>query len=146
VAGLALLLSALLIAFTADAGAASNHFDPGYCTWDAAEQAHSAWGIFPPWYGDAGDWIDAARASGWDVSSTPEAHSIVAMPRGVQGSGSLGHVGWVIAIEDDGVTVEVRSMNWNGRGQVTVHELVADGQIQFLTPPGGREITLTTKP
>ncbi len=112
-----------------------NHFFPGYCTWDAAEQAHSAWGVWLPWYGDAGDWIDGARASGWRVSALPQVDSILVLPRGVQGSGAYGHVAWVLSVEQDAATVTVRSMNWSGRGAVTIHELRADGDAQFLTPP-----------
>jgi surface antigen len=133
---MAFLLFALL-ALTA--GVDSNHFDVGYCTFDAAEQAHSAWGIYPPWYGDAGDWIDGARASGWLVSATPQVDSIMVLPRGDQGSGSLGHVAWVLDIEDDGATVDVRSMNWTGRGRVTFHQLQADGTAEFVTPPRALE-------
>jgi surface antigen len=112
-----------------------NHFFSGYCTWDAAEQAHSAWGVWVPWYGDAGDWIDGARASGWQVSPRPQAESIMVLPRGIQGSGPFGHVAWVISVEPDGATVLVRSMDWTRRGVVTLHELQADGDAQFVTPP-----------
>jgi surface antigen len=112
-----------------------NHFFAGYCTWDAAEQAHGAWGVWLPWYGDAGDWIDGARASGWRVSAVPQMDSIVVLPRGVQGSGAYGHVAWVLSVEQDGATVMVRSMDWSGRGVVTIHELRADGDAQFVTPP-----------
>src|SRR5438477_10913982 len=79
-------------------GADHNHYYAGYCTCDAAEQAHSAWGIFPPWYGDAGDWIDGAQASGWRVSSLPQVSSIVVLLPGVQASGPYGHVAWVLAM------------------------------------------------
>jgi len=131
-------MTALLVgASSVPWGANTNHFDPGYCTWDAAEQAHTAWGIFPPWYGDAGDWIDGATASGWRVSSTPQVNTIMVLPRGDQGSGALGHVAWVLGIEDDAATVDVRSMNWTGRGNVTFHQLLADGEAQFLMPPTG---------
>ena len=130
---MALLLFVALLFSTSSAE--NNHFYPGYCTWDAAEQAHAAWGIFPPWYGDAGDWIDGARASGWHVASQPQASSIIALPPDVQGSGPLGHVGWVLSIEDDNTTVDVRSVDWSGRGVITVHQLHADGAAQFLTPP-----------
>ena len=71
-------------------------------------------------------------------------NSIVAMPRGVQGSGPLGHVGWVLSVADDGTTVQVRSMNWSGRGVITVHQLQVDGNIQFLTPPATSDIPLTS--
>ena len=112
-----------------------NHFFSGYCTWDAAEQAHNAWGVWIPWYGDAGDWIDGARASGWHVSAQPEADSVIVLPRRDQGSGPYGHVAWVMAVEPDGVTVTVRSMDWRGWGLINVHQLSADGYAQFLTPP-----------
>ena len=133
---MALLLSmAMLFSVgTTSASADTNHFDPGYCTWDAAEQTHLTWGIYPPWYGDAGDWADGARQSGWQVSTQPQANSIIELPRGVQGSGALGHVAWVLGIEDDGTTVDVRSMNWSGRGRITFHQLQADGNAEFLEP------------
>jgi surface antigen len=135
---MALLLSALVafsLSGSTTAGVDTNHFDFGYCTFDAAEQAHNAWGIYPPWYGDAGDWIDGARASGWQVSAMPHVDSIMVLPRGDQGSGAFGHVAWVLGVEDDGTTVDVRSMNWTGLGRVSFHQLQADGAAEFLTPP-----------
>ena len=118
-----------------NSSAEGNHFFPGYCTWDAADQAHGARAVWLPWYGDAGDWIDGARASGWRVSALPQVDSILVLPRGVQGSGSYGHVAWVLSVEQDATTVMVRSMDWSGRGLVKIHELRADGDTQFLTPP-----------
>ncbi len=115
--------------------ATSNHFYPGYCTWAAADAAHTAWGIWPPWYGDAGDWAAEATDAGWRVSPVPQPQSIAAMPRGVQGSGPDGHVAWVLAVSSDGGTVTVRSQNWSARGVVTVHDVLVDGRVQFISPP-----------
>jgi surface antigen len=145
---MAILLSTLLLfsSFgnsTSAVGVDTNHFDAGYCTFDAAEQAYNEWGIYPPWYGDAGDWIAGARASGWNVSAAPQVNTIIVLPRGDQGSGALGHVAWVMGVEDDGTTVDVRSMNWIGRGKVNFHQLQADGLAQFLTPPSDAEISMT---
>jgi surface antigen len=133
---LALLGAGLLFvaAVGTPASADTNHFDAGYCTWDTAEQAHRAWSIWVPWFGDAGDWIEGARASGWRVSPQPEVASIAVMPPYVQGSGPYGHVAWVLAVDADGATVTVRSMNWSGPGVITVHELLVDGVVQFVTP------------
>ena len=72
---------------------------------------------------------------GWRVTDVPREQSIAAMPRGVQGSGSAGHVAWVLAVSPDGSSVTVRSMHWRGYGVITVHELVVDGRIQFISPP-----------
>ena len=117
------------------AQASSNHFYPGYCTSAAADEAQRAWGLWVPWYGDAGDWAAGARAAGWHVSPTPQAQSIAAMPRGVQGSGPDGHVGWVLAVSADGSSVSLRSQNWQGFGIITVHDVLVDGRVQFISPP-----------
>ena len=94
-------------------------------------------------YGDAADWIDGARDSGWTVSSTPQPDAIMVLPRNDQGSGALGHVAWVLGVEDDGTTIDVRDMNWTGRYRVSYHQLLADGQAQFLTPPASAENRMT---
>jgi len=117
------------------APAGGNHFDAGYCTWHAAELAYQAWGVWLPWFGDAGEWAAAAEAAGWTVSLSPSLDSIAAMPRGVQGSGAFGHVGWVTGIDPDGAGVTLVSMNWRGRGVVTEHHLLVDGLVAFITPP-----------
>ena len=127
---------AMPIVGSADAWAAGgNHFYAGYCTWLAAEEAHSAWDVWVPWFGDAGDWAAGARSSGWSVSTAPEVNSLLAMPRNVQGSGSAGHVGWVVGVDSDGTGVTVESMNWRGRGVITQHHIAVDGVVQFITPP-----------
>jgi surface antigen len=137
--GLAIALLPPAAASAAGGGAdGGNHFDAGYCTWQAAELAYEAWGTWPPWFGDAGDWAAAAEASGWVVSTTPTVSSIAAMPRGVQGSGGYGHVGWVIDVDADGAGVTLVSMNWRGRGIVSEHHIQVDGLVAFITPPATR--------
>jgi surface antigen len=135
--GSATLASACLLVSTsggAHADGDGNHFSSGYCTWEAAEQAHRAWGIWIPWFGDAGDWAAGARAAGWSVSPIPQANTIIAMPRRVQGSGPDGHVGWVIDVDADSGGVTVLSMNWGRYNQITRHHVVVDGIVQFIAP------------
>jgi surface antigen len=116
-------------------GAAHNHFFAGYCTWLAAEHAHAEWGVWLPWFGDAGDWASPASAAGWLVTPLSTLGSIAAMPRGVQGSGRDGHVAWVIAVDpDDPSRVRVPSMSWSGYRVVTEHDIFADGLVQFISP------------
>ena len=129
------VLTVLLLSSPAPAFADNNHFYLGYCTWYAAEQAHAEWQTWLPWYGDAGDWAEGARAAGWQVSAVPRPRSVVAMPRGVQGSGPFGHVAWVLEVSQDGSSVVVRSMGWNGLWALTVHSVQVDGQIMFIAPP-----------
>jgi surface antigen len=135
--GSATLASAwLLVSTSGTAQADGNHFSYGYCTWGAAEQAHRAWGVWIPWFGDAGDWVAGARASGWSVSPIPQANTILVMPRRVQGSGPDGHVGWVLDVDADSGGVTVLSMNWNGFNTLARHHVVVDGVVQFVAPPG----------
>jgi surface antigen len=137
--GSATLASAWLLVSAssgAQADGGSNHFSYGYCTWGAAEQAHRAWGVWIPWFGDAGDWAAGARASGWSVSPVPQTSTIIVMPRRVQGSGPDGHVGWVVDVDADGGGVTVLSMNWGGYNTLTRHHVVVDGLVQFVSPPG----------
>ena len=143
--GSATLASAWLLASTsgsvhADGGA--NHFSYGYCTWGAAEQAHRAWGIWIPWFGDAGDWAAGARSSGWNVSPIPQANTIIVMPRHVQGSGPDGHVGWVVDVDADGGGVTVLSMNWGRYASTTQHHVAVDGAVQFVSPPGADQASM----
>ena len=133
-AGLGLFVLLTLVPVVG-AGGSGNHFYAGYCTWEAAELGYQAWGVWVPWLGDAGDWSAGAVSAGWSVSSTPQPNSIAAMPRGVQGSGAYGHVGWVSAVDSDGGGVTLVSMNWRGRGVVTEHRIVVDGLVMFITPP-----------
>ena len=133
----ATLASAWLLASTSGsihAEGGGNHFSYGYCTWGAAEQAHRVWGIWIPWFGDAGDWAASARAAGWSVSPIPQADTIIVMPRHVQGSGPDGHVGWVLDVDPDNGGVTVLSMNWGRYNEVTRHHVVVDGIVQFVAP------------
>jgi surface antigen len=142
--GSATLASAWLLVSASGAGQAqaqtdggSNHFTYGYCTWEAAELAHRAWGAWPPWFGDAGDWASGARASGWRVTPVPQPNTIIVMPRQVQGSGAYGHVGWVVEVAGDSSSVTVLSMNWGaGWASLTRHQVLVDGLVQFVSPPG----------
>jgi surface antigen len=133
VVAVSLALAVLAAPATATASA-GNHFYQGYCTWFAAEQAFRTWGVWVPWLGDAGEWTAGARRSGWSVSTQPEADTILVMPPYVQGSGSYGHVGWVIAVDADDGAVTVRSMNWKGWNVTNVHRVAVDGRVVFVQP------------
>lgn len=134
----ALLPLVLLIASAAAptaASAAGNRFYAGYCTWLAAEMAYDNWGLWVPWLGDAWEWSAAAQANGFTVSDKPSEGSIVVMPPYVQGASAQGHVGWVVGVDPDGSAVTVRSMNWRGWNQITIHTVAVDGRVRFITPP-----------
>jgi len=57
-------------------------------------------------WGNAGNWGDAARAVGIPVDNTPTVGSVAQFPPGNQGTGSYGHVAWVIGVNGNTITVE----------------------------------------
>ncbi|HSX47686.1 MAG TPA: CHAP domain-containing protein [Patescibacteria group bacterium] len=99
-----------------------NGYDYGYCTWYVATQIS-----VPSNWGNASSWAYYARASGWNVSSTPTVGAIA------QKGGGLGHVAIVTGVNPDG-TVTVRDMNgFAGWGRVGTGT-VSTGTFQYITP------------
>lgn len=78
-----------------------NGYDPGWCTYYAAAKSGA-----PANWGNANTWAYYAARSGWKVSSTPTAGAIFQTPRG-----SLGHVGIVDAVSEDGTMIKYSDMN-----------------------------------
>ncbi len=80
-----------------------NGYDFGNCTWYVATQI-----AVPANWGNAATWAAGARASGWQVSSTPTVGAIAQTP---YSAGGLGHVAIVDGISPDGSQVLIRDMN-----------------------------------
>lgn len=92
--------------------AAYHGFEKGYCTYFAAKQFDLIVGepTGPGWHwrGDAGVWLDRARAAGWRVSSDANAAKVGAIV--VWAGGKFGHVAIVRGVEASTITIE--EMNW----------------------------------
>lgn len=95
---------------------------PGYCTWGAYEKWFQASGrrYYPALSGNAKQWANAARRTGWTVVTDAQPRSIVVFQPGVHGAHRTdGHVAWVDSTSRraDGVYVTVTEMNgsagWN---------------------------------
>ena len=78
--------------------------DQSQCTAGVA----SSKGNIPSW-GNANQWDDNARASGKTVSSVPVVGSVAQSDRG-----SYGHVGVVVSIQGDSVTILEKNYDYNG--------------------------------
>lgn len=100
---------------------ASNTGAAGNCTWYAYDRFKKFSGVYPNLSGDAHVWNDRAQERGWLVRSGPSTQSVVVFERNVQGSGSVGHVAWVDAMEKraDGTYVHVAEMNYKGLGVIS---------------------------
>ncbi|GAA1979699.1 hypothetical protein GCM10009817_20470 [Terrabacter lapilli] len=86
--------------------ASHNWATAGQCTWGALNQWYQSEGYYPGgWTGNAMAWASGARSAGYTVSSTPRTRSIIVMQPGVAGSSSVGHVGWVTAVNGNQVTI-----------------------------------------
>lgn len=88
---------------------AGNSYSYGYCTWYVATQLN-----VPNGWHWAYNWDNAARASGYTVSSVPRVGSVAQTDR-YRG----GHVAVVTAIS--GSKVQIRDMNWVGWNKSSVH-------------------------
>ncbi len=108
---------------SASSGMRSSHnwATAGQCTWGALNKWYQSEGYYPGgWTGNAMEWASGAASAGYTVSGTPRTRSIVVMQPGVNGSGSVGHVAWVTAVNGDQVTIiEMNAMagpyNYNTR-------------------------------
>jgi hypothetical protein len=93
-------------------GGYPNRFYYGYCTWYVASRVP---GI--PWLGDAGSWLNGAKAVGWSTGATPRRGAIR-----VSGESWVGHVGFVEEVYPDG-TYLISEMNYQGWGTVSQRKL-----------------------
>ena len=95
-------------------------FTYGQCTYWADLRYHQLTGYWVPWGGNVWEWAGGARASGWNVSSSPHIPSIIVLQPGVQGAGSFGHVAIAEHMNSDG-SVYASNWNWyaNGGGWAT---------------------------
>lgn len=88
-----------------DFGTYSNSFAPLNCTWGVASRLPITWS------GNASDWAYAASQQGYTVSGVPRVGSIAQ----TSGDSSLGHVGIITALHDDG-SFDVWEENYYGLG------------------------------
>ncbi|GHU58491.1 hypothetical protein FACS1894133_3340 [Clostridia bacterium] len=95
----------------------------GQCTWYAYGRAKEVTGVSLPWSLNARKWYAAAKASGFKVSATPRANSIV-----VWDGGSYGHVGFVESVS--GNTVKFSHANY-GNATYANHYTIASGIKQY---------------
>lgn len=95
-----------------------NTYAGGYCTWWAKSKRPD----LPNQLGNAGRWLSNARNLGLATGSTPQAGSIV-----VTSESSLGHVGYVEAVNGDEITVS--DMNMIGRGKISRRTMSAGSGV-----------------
>lgn len=101
--------------------APSGWYEAGSCT-------YGAW-LLAPWVGrwsDARTWDNMARAEGRTISSVPIVGAVF-----VDNGGAYGHVGVVIAVSDN--TVTVKDMNYRNKYEYTVRE-VAISSFVYIYP------------
>jgi surface antigen len=104
-------------------GAPSGYYKWGWCTYGA----WSLTGWAGPWQ-DAKFWASNAQRDGHIVSGVPIVGSIF-----VDRSGVYGHVGVVIGVNSDSITV--RDMNFVGFGQWSTRTISSSGLL-FIYPIG----------
>lgn len=91
----------------------SHTFYAGQCTRYVASQKTIPWG------GNAGEWLNNAKAEGYETSTAPKAGAIL-----VTNESSTGHVAIVEEVKGDKMIVS--EMNYAGWGKVTKREIPLD--------------------
>lgn len=81
-----------------------NGYDPGWCTWYAANRV-----AVPSNWGNANNWDEGARASGWTVSSIPRPGAVAQ-----SNFGWAGHVGVVDAVKRVNGQYYIKYSDMNG--------------------------------
>ncbi|MSU76265.1 CHAP domain-containing protein [Patescibacteria group bacterium] len=93
----------------------NNPYTPGQCTWYVYNQTGRG---------------QSGNAGQWPGGGSKAVGSILIMPPGVAGSGSVGHVGIIVGISGSGITI--RDMNWAGPYIVTTHTVPNSGAYRYL--------------
>lgn len=109
----------------------------GNCTWYAYDLFRGDTGFYPALSGDAYNWNDSARATGWSVWLDATPHSIVVFEPGVQGASSLGHVAWVyiVQLRADGRYIYITEMNFTGLGQISSRWVKDVAGMSYILAP-----------
>lgn len=115
--------------------ASSNWATAGQCTWGALNKWYQSEGYYPGgWTGNAMTWGSGARSAGYTVGSTPRTRSIIVMQPGVAGSSSVGHVGWVTAVNGNQITI-VEMNATAGAYNYDTRTVTLSGGMEFIYAP-----------
>lgn len=96
---------------------AGNGYSYGYCTYHVKNRRPG----IPNNWGNASNWLYAARASGYSTGSVPAAGAI---------AWSGGHVAYVESISGGQVTVS--EMNWNGNWNRVTYRTTSSGSFTYI--------------
>lgn len=112
-----------------DAIYGGNGYTYGWCTWHAANRRIQIGKPLPTNLGNAISWVPLARKAGIPTGSTPQAGAVFSQ----RGTSSLGHVGFVEKVNDDGSFL-ASDMNYPIWGKVTYRTITPAefGNYQFI--------------
>lgn len=95
----------------------ANPYPRGVCTWYAKDRRPD----LPGFWGDLGlaiNWPYAAEACGYRVDGLPAAGAVIVFPPGANGAYEGGHVGYVEAVEADGLLISECNVTHDSAGIV----------------------------
>lgn len=119
---------------TLSTGSGSLSWPVGQCTYWANYRYHQLTGHWVSWTGNAYQWVDGARAAGWNVSQSPHVPSIIVLMPYVQGAYGYGHV--AVVESANGNTVHTSNMNWwsggGGWDRVSYADFTVGSGVYFI--------------
>lgn len=104
----------------------TNYYDNGQCTSYAFDRRSQLGKPVSNLWGNANQWANAARQSGYEVNHTPEVGAIMQST-----SGPNGHVGVVEHKNTDG-SIVVSEMNWQGVGQKSYRTIQQPSAYNYI--------------
>ena len=113
-----LFLAAILFPFSHVKAATNPYRQSGpygtNCTWYACKMAYEKAGITLPGWGNAKDWYNDARNSGYTVGTTPKVGAVAVWP---YDGGGYGHVAYVSAVQSS-TNIQVMEANYAGNSSI----------------------------
>lgn len=104
----------------------ANYYDYGQCTAYAFERRSQLGKPVSNLWGNANQWANAAKQSGYQVNNQPEVGAIIQST-----AGPNGHVGVVERRNQDG-SILVSEMNWQGFGQKSYRTINQPGAYNYI--------------
>lgn len=98
-------------------GSSPNTYASGNCTWYVASKVPSV----PNDWGNAAQWLAAAKSCGWNTGGSPQVGAIVVYGPAIDPPQGYGHVALVTSLASGG-TFMVTEMNWQGLGKIDTRQ------------------------
>lgn len=90
-----------------------NLYPSGWCTWYGATKYQ-----IPAYWGNAGDWLEAAKRDGFETGNIPQSGALV-----ITNESIWGHVAYVEKVDNKNNVIVVSEMNYESFGVISERKI-----------------------